>query len=291
MPTTSGRRGLGEGRDGREMPLNRMLMPLGLEPRDERMLAFACALTTQGVRELLVAHVVDASGQEAPVIMHEVERARERLLAMVEPYRTCDMKVEVRVVTGSVLREISALAHQAHVDVICCGTQGKSFVDYLFAGSVSEDLALKGDERTMTVRYDLFNTTEEAAQVARDFAKRLVVPTDFSASAMRAVLSAFDRSPQALGEVHLLHVTAPDDEGAEAQLKGLAAIGAEQGVNVVTELRDGDPKEAVLGYVREIAATGVITGRQGRSSLGRGILGSVSMHLMQDAPCPVVIQP
>lgn len=273
------------------MSINRMLMPLGLDVRDERMLAFGCGLSTQGVQELLVAHVVDSTGQEAPVVMHEVERARERLLAMVEPYRDCDMKLEVRVVTGSVFREISALAHQARIDVICCGTHGKSFVDYVFSGSVSEDLALRGDERTMTVRWDLLDTTEHAREVAGRFAKRLVVPTDFSASAMRAALSAFGRPADALGTVYLLHVASDEADDAEAQLRGLAAMGADAGCDVVTAVREGDPKTAVLDFVREVDATGVITGRQGRSKFSRGLLGSTSMTLLQDAPCPVVIQP
>lgn len=277
------------------MPIRKMLMPVSFDPRDSRMVAYACGLAAQGVRELLIAHVVDASGQEAPVIIREVERARERLLEMVGGVGDrCGMEIEVRVVTGNVFREVSALAHQASVDVVCCGTEGKSFIDYLFSGSISEDLALKGDVRTMTVRYDVLGSTETAAQVAKDFARRLVVPTDFSASATRAFLSAFYRPAQAIGQVHLLHVGDDDEDTSEikAQLEGLASMAAsEHGVEIVTALRSGDPAEAVLAYVDEIGGTGVISGRRGRSAITSGLLGSVSMRVMRDAPCPVVIQP
>lgn len=274
------------------MPIRKMLMPVSFGRRDEKMLAFACGLAAQGVKELLVAHVVDSSGQEAPVIIREVERARARLLEMVDAYRSCGMSVEVRVAMGSVFEEISALAHQAHVDVVCCGTEGKSLVDYLFSGSVSEDLALRGDERTMTVRFDLLETPEHAKQVACDFGKRLVVPTDFSASAMRAFLSAFERPREAMGQIHLVHVKGDDVGDAEVQLSGLAAMAqAEHGVEVVTAVIEGDPAGAVLGYVDKVEATGLITGRRGRGTLAKGLLGSVSMRLMQEAPCPVVIQP
>lgn len=266
-------------------------MPVALEPRDEALLAFACGLHRQGVRELLVAHVVDGTGLEFPVVVKSVERAREKLLRMVEPYASCGMKVEVRVVMGSVFREISALVHQASIDVICCGTEGKSFVDYLFSGSVSEDLALKGDERTMTVRWDLIDTPELAGEAAASFAQRLVVPTDFSASAMRAVLSAFERPSEALGTVHLLHVTDGDTADAEAQMRGLQAMAAECGAQAVIEIRRGDPAQAVLDYAHEVDATGIITGRTGRGALGKALVGSVSLRLLKDAPCPVVIQP
>lgn len=276
------------------MPIRKMLMPVSFDARDARMLAFACGLTRQGVRELLVAHVVDSSGLEAPVIIREVERARERLLDLVSDFRDCGMSIEVRVVIGSVFREISALAHQANVDVVCCGTEGKSFVDYLFSGSVSEDLALKGDERTMTVRYDLVDSAENADRAAARFAASLVVPTDFSASATRAFLSAFERPSAAIGQIHLLHVAETDETPGDvgAQLKGLATMAAaEHGVEVVTAVREGDPAQAILDYVAEVGATGLITGRHGRGAIGRGLLGSVSMRLMQEAPCPVVIQP
>lgn len=275
------------------MPISKMLLPVAVEPRDAKVLAYACGLLEQGVHELLVAHVVDSSGQEAPVIMAEVERARERLRHMVEPYAACGMNIETRVTTGSVYREVMALAHQVNVDVILCGTEGKSFVDYLFSGSVSEDLALRGDERTMTVRYDLLESVEDAGRVGREFAHRLVVPTDFSSSSLRAVLSAFDRPERALGTLHLMHVLA-EDEGradAEAQMRALVALAEEHAVDYVVDFREDYPVDAVLDYVREVGATGVITGRQGRTHLERGLLGSVSMKLLQEAPCPVVIQP
>lgn len=275
------------------MALSKMLLPVALAPRDAKMLAYACGLLEQGVHELLVAHVVDSSGQEAPVILHEVERARERLREMVEPYLHCGMNIEVRVATGNVFREVMALAHQVNVDVLLCGTEGKSFVDYLFSGSVSEDLALKGDERTMTVRYELLDTVEDAGRLGREFARRLVVPTDFSSSSMRALLSAFGRPTEALGTLHIVHVLA-EGEGradAEAHMRALTALAEEHGTDFVTEIREGEVAPTLLAYLGEVEATGIITGRHGMSQLGRGLLGSVSMRLLQEAPCPVVVQP
>lgn len=277
------------------MPIRKMLVPVGLQPRDAKLLAYACGLMSQGVKELLVTHVVDASGQEAPVIMREVERAVDKVREMTEPHRDCGMNIEVQVVTGNVYEELMGLAHRSGVDVVCCGTEGKSFVDYLFSGSVSEDIALKGDERTMTIRYSLLDSVDDQRALAREFARRLVVPTDFSASSMRAVLSAFERPAEALGTLHLVHVLSSESKraDAEAQMRGLAEIAEDHGAEAVTVIRpaDGHPADVLLGYVDEVDATGIITGRQGRSRIGRGLLGSVSMRLMQEAPCPMVIQP
>ena len=224
------------------MPLSKMLLPVALEPRDAKMLAYACGLLEQGVHELLVAHVVDSSGQEAPVILHEVERVRERLREMVEPYVHCGMNIEVRVATGNVFREVMCACAQVNVDVLLCGTEGKSFVDYLFSGSVSEDLALKGEGRTMTVRYDLLDASDDAGRLGREFAHRLVIPTDFSSSSMRALLSAFARPAEALGTLHILHVLA-EGEGradAEAHMRALTALAEEHRTDFVAEIRAGE---------------------------------------------------
>jgi nucleotide-binding universal stress UspA family protein len=275
------------------MTINKMLLPVALEPRDSKVLAYGCGLQVQGVRELLVAHVVDSSGQEAPVIVAEVERSRERLREMVAPFLDCGMAIETRVVTGTTFREIMALAHQVHVDVILCGTEGKSFVDYIFSGSISEDLALRGGERTMTVRYELLDSVPDAAELAHDFGKNLVVPTDFSSSALRALLSVFNRPSEAMGTLHLLHVLGDgfSRADADAQMRAMSALADEHGAKLVVQIREGDPAGVILDYVNEVDATGIITGRRGRSQLGRGLLGSVSMQLLRDAPCPVVIQP
>jgi universal stress protein A len=78
---------------------------------------------------------------------------------------------------------------------------------------------------------------------------------------------------------------------AEAQMRAMSALAEEHGAKLVVAIREGEPADVILEYVREVDASGIVTGRRGRSQLGRGLLGSVSMQLLRDAPCPVVIQP
>jgi len=275
------------------MPINYVLVPVSLDERDEKMLEYACGLGSQGVNRLLVATAVETSGVEAPVIAAEVDRARERLAAMTASTRDSGMHVEVRVVTGDTANAIVSLAHQAGIDVICLATEGKSSVDYMLAGSVSEDLVSTGTDRIMTVRYSLLEAAEHPSSLARDFARRLVVATDFSSSGTRAWLSAFDRPRDAIGELVLLHVAAPgeDNSRAEIRLHGMLEIAEEHDVPARYEIREGEPAQTILTFLEESHATGVITGRRGRGRLTQAILGSVSMRILREAPCPVVIQP
>ncbi len=279
------------------MAISSMLVPVGLDVRDEKVLRYVCGLSAQSVRKVLVVTAVDASGMEAPVLAAEVDRARERLNAMIEiTMRGCAMEIEARVVTGDRIDCILALAEQADIDVICCGTEGKSVVDALFAGSVSEKLFASGKMRTMTVRYELLGAIEDPGTLSRDFAKRLVVPTDFSASATRAWLSAVERPSEAIEVLTALHVlpgsaTEADRAAANVMLQGLLDIAEEHGVTARAEIRTGEAASVVLGFLTEHASTGVITGQHGRGRLRQVMLGGLSLRLLREAPCPVVVQP
>jgi nucleotide-binding universal stress UspA family protein len=246
---------------------------------------------------VLIVTAVDASGLEAPVVAAGIDRARERLAAMAATSMVgCSLDIELRVVTGDRIEGILALAEQADIDVICCGTSGKSVVDALFAGSVSERLFASGRLRTMTVRYDLLESVDDPLGLSHDFARRLVVPTDFSAAATRAWLSAVERPAEAIDVVTALHVlpedsTEEDARNAEVMMRGLLAIAEGHGVEARTVIRSGDPVTVTLDYLTEADATGVITGQRGRGPLRQVMLGGLSLELLREAPCPVVVQP
>jgi nucleotide-binding universal stress UspA family protein len=279
------------------MSISSMLVPVGFEAADEKVLQYVCGLSVQSVRKVLVATAVDAHGLEAPVVAAEADRARERLVAMCAANMTgCSLEVETRVLIGDRLECIPALAEQADVDVICCGTHGKSVVDALFSGSVSERLFALGRVRTMTVRYDLLEAVEDPGQLARDFGKRLVVATDFSAAATRAWLSAVERPVEAIDVLTAIHVL-PEDATEETRahvdvlMRGLATIAEGHGIEARCVVKTGDPAEVILAYLEANGATGVITGQYGRGGLRAVMLGGLSMSLLRDAPCPVVVQP
>ena len=148
----------------------------------------------------------------------------------------------------------------------------------------------------MTVRYDLLEAAADPRDLARSFAKRLVVPTDFSSSAMRAWLSAIERPLEAIEKLHVLHVLEPestqmDRQNAEVLMRGLLDMAREHDIEAHSEIRVGVPADAVLGYLAEINATGVITGQHGRGGFRRAMLGGLSLRLLREANCPVVVQP
>jgi nucleotide-binding universal stress UspA family protein len=60
------------------------------------------------------------------------------------------------------------------------------------------------------------------------------------------------------------------------------------GAAETTVLR-GDPGPALCALASDQAATALVVGTRGRGGLRRAVLGSVSDHLVRNAPCPVLV--
>ena len=56
-----------------------------------------------------------------------------------------------------------------------------------------------------------------------------------------------------------------------------------------TAVLEGSPGPAVCSYAGEIGAKAIVMGSRGRGGVRRALLGSVSDHVVRNAPCPVVI--
>ena len=52
---------------------------------------------------------------------------------------------------------------------------------------------------------------------------------------------------------------------------------------------EGDPGRALVDLAGEVAATVIVLGTRGHGGLRRAMLGSVSDHVVRNAPCSVLI--
>ncbi len=56
-----------------------------------------------------------------------------------------------------------------------------------------------------------------------------------------------------------------------------------------TRVVRGDPGPAICQLAEELSARAIVVGTRGRSGVKRAVLGSVSDHIVRNAPCPVVV--
>lgn len=277
-----------------------VLVPTDFSAENQLLIRFAEGLGGLGVSRIVVGHAMDVSGLEGPVIAAKTDKVRDQLRAMTTSLADAGLAVEVRVAMGEATQEMLSMAAVAHVDAVVCGTHGKTIIEQLFAGSVSEEMLTHAERPTMMVRYEILYAADDCAAIAREFGKSVIVPTDFSASSTRALMVVLDLVKAAGGRVCLLHVLDDNmphedmvraEEGTRFQLENLALMAREKGIEAEIRIRRGDPAEQTVAQIEECGATGLVTGTHGRSGLRNAVLGSVSMALLRTAPIPILVIP
>ena len=129
---------------------------------------------------------------------------------------------------------------------------------------------------------------------------RILVPTDGSGSAARAMAEALDLAEQSGATVHVLHVidsrfydtsidsaVEPLRNEGEEYVEDLAAMAEDAGVDVTTAVEVGRPARRILEYVSDNDVGLVVMGTRGRSELSRRLLGSVTKYVVTHADVPV----
>lgn len=130
----------------------------------------------------------------------------------------------------------------------------------------------------------------------------VVIATDGSASATRAVTVALDLAERFGADTHVLYVveegdvTAAPTDVAERLREALSEEG-EKTVEriretsaraVTTTVREGRPANEICAYAREHDADLVATGTRGRHGEHRFVLGSVAEAVVRNCPTPVL---
>jgi nucleotide-binding universal stress UspA family protein len=79
------------------------------------------------------------------------------------------------------------------------------------------------------------------------------------------------------------------EDRASEYLEEAAERAAEAGIEVETELLDGDPVEAIPAYAEEAAVDALFVGHRGLSDRVESMVGSVAKGLVERSPVPVTV--
>lgn len=137
--------------------------------------------------------------------------------------------------------------------------------------------------------------------------RKILVPTDFSTHASRALEIAIDLAKTFKAKLHLLHcyqinvgaispygLVIPESfdrdirEAASRQLAQWSDRVAAQKVEVEAEVSPIFPSEAIASTAERINADLIVMGTRGLSGIKHVVLGSVAERTVRIASCPVL---
>jgi nucleotide-binding universal stress UspA family protein len=255
---------------------------------------------------LELLHVVDASpwaqasalfGRKQGGKAAYLEAARRKLDATMEALENIETpSMRARADMGNVLDEI--LRASAASDLLVLGARGQRRMRETLLGTTAERLLQKGRGAMLVVK-----------EAARHAYRHVVVPIDFSADSILALEAALRLAPDAT--ITLVHAYDVVFEGmlwrgdvpkstvenfrrearsdALSRLNGVATSVGLQERRFEKVVTRGYPPRVILAAAQRKKADLIAIGKQGRSMLGRLLVGSVTRHVLGECRCDVLV--
>jgi len=267
--------------------------------------AMVCA--TLGIPRGTALHVLESSWLDAlrhfvslPVeseqsVVSQASRSLADLVAIARKRSGFDL--EPKVVVGSVIDAI--LEEASGHDLLAVGARGTHPLRRLVVGTTAERLVRQAPKPVLVVR-----------RAPSAPYRRVLVATDFSPHSRTALLRGIEIAPHA--EIHLLHVFEAPFEGrmleagvpeeivseyrvkagreAEAEMRRFIGESGVDGGRLRHSVEYGDhPPAALREKAAAIDADLLVAGKHGRSIGEQLLLGSVTLHLLSECGCDVLV--
>lgn len=240
-------------------------------------------------------------------IRHELAEDRQRLDAVRERLLGQGVEISHVVRDGFADTTLAETAKELGAELLIVGTHGRSGLKRFFLGSISERVARLSDTNVMVAR---------ALEDGHGGYRRILVPTDFSAPAAKALELAFllaTRDSQSRATIDVIHcwqvpVTASTpyapfkaaEEALATVRDAMVETVQESGqrllqrynpasVDLTFQAFEASPAHGIDDRLEQGNYDLVVVGSHGRRGLRRLLLGSVAELTVRHAPCSVLV--
>jgi nucleotide-binding universal stress UspA family protein len=303
------------------LTLQRILCPIDFSESSRQALNYAKALSSWHDARLIVLHVcVDlpvfemaspfGHSASSAVLLEESQLAERRAdLRRFVTSEVGDDGVDIVVSEGTDAKA-EILKHAAAIDasLIVMGTHGRSGIDHVLLGSITEKVLHKAPCPILIVPPHAPSVDYGVSPVF----KRIVCAIDFSTSSLLALNVALALAQEADARLTLLHaiefpvalrevVFSTDADvdrlhaAAEAEflrrLRALVPAQARIYCTVATRVNDGKPAREIERVAAGERADLIVMGVQGRSAVDLMVFGSNTNAVIRNASCPVLVVP
>ncbi|ELY44609.1 universal stress protein [Natronorubrum sulfidifaciens] len=202
---------------------------------------------------------------------------------------------------GTPFRVIDSYVEAADIDLIAMGTKGRTGLERVTLGSVTENVL-----RTVAVPVCAVPLGAADTPLSSTQTETVLLPTDGSDGAAVAVDWGLELATVFDAMVHTLYsvdtsrfpsrteptelLSTLEDEG-RAALEAVRERAVDAGVSVMGTVASGPPAKVILNYATENEIDLIVIGTHGRSGMTRHLLGSVTENVVRNADVPVVCVP
>lgn len=269
----------------------------------------ATALARRHGADLVLAHVIEplpVDPYPLPMALPEGEaelreRAVAKLSELAASLRDGGLAVDVEHAVGPPGPRLVELIEKTAPQLVVIGTRGQTGLQHLLLGSTAEHVVRRAPAPVLTIHPD--------DERMLDHARRVVVPTDLSEDAAVAIetfarlfspedapkieLAFADSTPpylDAMSHEGLAKDGLPDARRDELvkHLEPMLARLRDDGFEVVLQILDGGPVEAITRLADVAGADMIVMSTHGHSAIVNFLLGRTAQRVVQRAPCPVL---
>lgn len=276
--------------------MKKILMATDLSDRSDRALERGVLLARRLEADIEVLHVVADTAAVEITAQYETaaKQALGQLLASLPA--AADVNPDVALIRGQDFRAILERAAAINAELIILGTPRHTVYE-LFGGTTAERIVRMGDIPVLMVK----ETPSESYT-------HVLVATDLSPSAKRALRAAFEIAPgAAFSLLHVVHVPFRGLLGAEAleQMRGerehemkdallkevheLAANLEIEPPEIQVLIQEGEIHNAIRQQISKTRPNLLALGTHGRAGFRHALIGSVALDMLSDPPLDVLV--
>ena len=265
--------------------LSRVLVGTDGSARAEEAVRQGARITSALGAELDVVYVVETDRPHDTDVERDAEAALERAALKAKDF---GVTADLRILAGDPYEMLVSEARDHGADLVCLGPDGGLLGGAIRVGRVAKHVLGHAPCSVMLAR------------AAATFPSKITCGVDGSEASIETASLAASIAAATGAELHLLHVvpvfrgrdsewTLDEGEESPTELEPAVRAATERGVQPVRDMAMGRPEHALVAAAKRDRSDLLVVGHRDAGGVGRVLLGSVSEHCAEHAPCSVLV--
>lgn len=283
--------------------IDKILIPVDLSDENELVLNYVLGFKAMGLTDILLVHVLGMARFSTLPVEDELQGpVAKRLAELGKIAEDNGISVHSEILEGKIDNEIIDLAEHKNISMIVTGSHGKSAVNEMLAGSVSEGLARKSISPVLELHYDYLRILkrESLFKEASGLFSKVVIAIDFTDSAKIVIDYAKNLIKDGMKEAIIIHSI--DKKRIETNAEKLKLLQKckemtemyagqleDAGATATATCRIGEPLKEIEGLAKEENASLILAGSHGKGVFRELASGSVSMKIVRSGTRPLLL--